>query len=111
MKKNRLKIKVLVLFMLWIGGMNIMACDGYYLEILDKDGFGTGVYKCLSKDGTGTAYCAFEGLGAYPIEGGGIECDPDITVYDTPLTGASFFLIFLLGIYGTYLYRKRVVLK
>jgi len=29
----------------------------------------------------------------------------------TPLTGATFFLVFLLGIYGIYIYRKRLVVK
>lgn len=40
-------------------------------------------------------------------EFGGIEYD----VFEAPLTDATFLLVFLLGIYGTYIYRKRIAIN
>jgi hypothetical protein len=39
------------------------------------------------------------------------DCFYYIRITSGSLTDASFLLVLLLGIYGTYLYRKRVVLK
>ena len=118
MEKSRLMIKVLVLFMLWIGGMNVMAQDcpegSYPFELMDINNAPTGDFVCLTDVSSGgKAYCVW---GGYVTSFSPALCDTvgGTIMYEIPsqpLTDASSLLIFLLGIYGTYIYRKRVAVK
>jgi len=124
-KQNKLISRFLAIFiLLWIGGMNVWAqcdCDTAVGEecftvIVDAEGenpegvSGGGI--CLSPTGSGlTSYCVLPGSGIIfdpePLGGCGVNGTETWSSTSMPLSDASFLLVFLLGIYGIYTYRKR----
>jgi len=124
-KQNKLISGILAIFMLWIGGVNVcMAqCDptcvtqgGRCFEYqADPLGGETSLDPplCLAQQGvgTGTAYCVDLVMDVvlipYPAGGCGAGNTVEWYVVSLPLSDASFLLVFLLGIYGIYTYRKR----
>jgi hypothetical protein len=131
MKKQKLVFKLLVLFILCIGGINLcqgqavcdvgeFAYDGPY----DDNGNRYNISICLVLTGNGGAdigeYCNMFGMLFHYGFQGSDDTNPatnTCTAYGglwynkasifTPISDATPFLILLLGIYALRLYRKR----
>ena len=123
MKNNGLIIKFSVLLILWIGGISLCnaqstqtECESaggvWFDEQVDAGQNFNPFEKCLTPSGASGTYCgdAEEYLVYIPEPlSGCVESGFAWYIdFSTPLSDASFLLVFLLGIYGIYTYRKRV---
>jgi len=121
MKRNKAIVKFLMLAMLWAGGINICQAtdvDCFTGTLWNEELLDTGTPTEITCCQGGNTHCYFEG-GVYVFPKGhnaqlgdvcaenpsAIPCGPK----SMPLTDASSLLVFMLGIYGIYLYRKRRV--
>ena len=133
--KNKLIIKYLTIFILWIGGMNVCMAQGSTCATYNCDAGETcydtemDIYLggpaprapiCLGTDCSGPLkepYCTAMGMIIPSGALAGASCDDlgagaqTLCATILPLSDASFLLVFLLSIYGFFIYRKRVAMK
>ena len=130
---NNSMIKYLAIFILWIVGMGVCVaqCGGLcadcnepgdecFCDIQDPDLYPTapgfigplpGGPVCLNPNGFGYSYCILAPGTGVVIPGTNQGGCTYVSYTRFPLSDASFLLIFLLGIYGFFIYRRRVALN
>jgi hypothetical protein len=113
MKNWKIINRVILCLMLSLTAMNVCAdCWNVYDPGNPTSTGSSQIQLCTEpqEGGDQTEVCAYQGsTGELIIDTEGPPCG--LYIHNMPLTDASYLLVFLLGIYGIYIYRKRVAVK